>query len=264
MKEFKWFSLRSGLLLAAGLLTFSAMAQSTLIDPPAVVESEDVNEVMVAEWFVTNGTESEMTLTVQRNVIQTVDVMNLPYVLGNEGAYERFCWGGTCYPYGTLSSANALALTLQPSDTTGLNAFGAEDWLISDYYPNGQSGATALEYCFSAFEVDAGPTVCHTVLFCAGAEQGECVLSVGQVQAANLGALAPNPVVGISGISYNAPGGGELQVLDLTGRTLKKIQLAPGQGSVWIDGQEFAPGTYLYALKSEGRIGQVRKFSVSR
>ena len=38
--------------------------------------------------------------------------------------------------------------------------------------------------------------------------------------------------------------------------------LAPGSGSVWIDGGEFAPGTYLYALEVNGRIGQARKFSV--
>ena len=264
MKNSLWIPSRYVWLIMFAALSVSALAQSTLIDPPLVVEGENLDTVMVAEWLVTNGTDNPMTLTVQRNVIQTVDLMNLPYVSGGEGAYERFCCGGTCYPYGTSSSANSLALTLQPSDTTGINAFGAEDWLISDYYPNGQAGATALEYCFSAFEVEAGPPVCHTVLFCAGAEEGECVLSVGTVQEVSLGALAPNPVVGISGITYVAPAGGELHILDLTGRTLNKVRLAPGQGSVWLDGQEFSPGTYLYALESEGRIGQVRKFSVSR
>lgn len=251
------------MLLATGLLVLTSVAQPTLVAPVDAVESESLDSVMVAEWFVANGTESELTLLVQRNIVQTVENMNLPYVAGSEGAYERFCWGGTCYPYGTASSLNALALTLQPSDTTGLNAFGAEEWLIADYYPNGEAGSTAMEYCFSATQQGV-PSVCHTVLFCAGAEPGECVLNVPRVQTASLGALAPNPVVGISGVAYSAPMGAEMHVLDLTGRTLKTIPLAPGEGSVWFNAQEFAPGTYLYALQVEGRIGQVRKFSVSR
>ena len=38
-----------------------------------VVESDDLDSVMVVEWLVTNATESAMTLSVQRNIIQTVD-----------------------------------------------------------------------------------------------------------------------------------------------------------------------------------------------
>ena len=246
------------------LLSLPMAAQGpTFIDPVSVVESDNVDSVMVAEWLVTNATDNPMTLYVERNVLQSVDPLNLPYETGAEGAYERFCWGGTCYPYGSASSVVGLALTLNPGDTTGLNAFGAEDWMISDYYPNGVAGATALEYCFKATEQGV-PTVCHTVLFCAATEPGECVLSVDEPQGLQLGALAPNPVAGISALPYLAPQGGILRIVDLTGRTLKSVPLAPGSGSVWIDGDEFAPGTYLYALEANGRIGQARKFSVSR
>ena len=116
-------------MLAIGMLgVTAAQAQGpTLIDPVMVVESDNLDSVMVAEWLVTNATESAMTLSVQRNIIQTVDPFNLPYEIGAEGAYERFCWGGTCYPYGTGSSVAALSLNLAPGDTTGLNAFGSPD-----------------------------------------------------------------------------------------------------------------------------------------
>ena len=175
------------------LLSLPMAAQGpTFIDPVSVVESDNVDSVMVAEWLVTNATENAMTLYVERNVLQSVDPLNLPYETGAEGAYERFCWGGTCYPYGSASSVVGLALTLNPGDTTGINAFGAEDWMISDYYPNGVAGATALEYCFKATEQGV-PTVCHTVLFCAATEPGECVLSVNEPQGLQLGALAPIP-----------------------------------------------------------------------
>ena len=246
------------------IISLSLTAQGpTLLGPVSVVESADLDSVMVAEWTVTNATENAMTLYVERNVIQLVDPFNLPYELGADGAYERFCWGGTCYPYGTGTSVLSLALSLDPGDTTGVNAFGTEEWLISDYYPNGVAGATALEYCFKATEQGVS-TVCHTVLFCAGLESGECVLSVDGTLEFEVGSLSPNPVVGISGLSYAVPAGGVMNILDLTGRTLKSVLLSPGSGSVWIDANEFAPGTYLYTLESQGRIAHTRKFSVSR
>ncbi|MBL6646298.1 MAG: hypothetical protein ISP55_07590 [Flavobacteriales bacterium] len=235
----------------------------TLIDAVEVVEGSPTDTVMVAEWLVTNASESPMTLYVERNVLQVVDPMNLPYQAGAEGAYERFCWGGTCYPYGTGSSALPLALTLAPMDTTGINSFGAEDWLISDYYPNGVSGVTALEYCFKATQQGV-PEVCHTVLFCTGVEEGECVASLGQEQQPGFEPLAPNPIVGRSVLTYFAPEGGNLVVMDLTGKTVKSVPLAPGRGMVWMDASEFAPGVYLHALQQNGRILQAHKFSVSR
>ena len=253
-----------GALALGVIISISVSAQGpTLLDPVSGVESDYVDSVMVAEWTVTNATENAMTLYVERNLIQLVEPFNLPYELGAPGAYERCCWGGTCYPYGTGASVLSLALSLNPGDTTGVNAFGTEEWLISDYYPNGVAGATALEYCFKATEQGV-PTVCHTVLFCAGLESGDCVLSVDATPDFELGALSPNPVVGVSGLSYAVPDGGVMNILDLTGRTLKSVLLSPGSGSVWIDANEFAPGTYLYTLESKGRIGHTRKFSVSR
>lgn len=241
-----------------------ALAQGpTLLDAVDVVEGSPADTVMVAEWFVTNATENAMTLYVERNVLQVVDPMNLPYEAGAAGAYERFCWGGTCYPYGTGSSALPLALTLEPMDTTGINSFGAEDWMIADYYPNGVSGVTALQYCFKATQQGV-PEVCHTVLFCAGTEEGECVLSVGEEQSVGFETLAPNPVVGRSALTYFAPQGGELVILDLTGKSIKSVPLQPGKGMVWMDAMEFAPGVYLYAYQQDGQILQTQKFSVAR
>ena len=255
---------KAGLACFCSFWVMSAWAQGpTLIDAVEVVEGSPSDTVMVAEWFVTNATDNPMTLYVERNVIQVVEEMNLPYEAGAPGAYERFCWGGTCYPYGAGESALSLALTLNPSDTTGINAFGAEDWLISDYYPNGVSGVTALEYCFKATQQGV-PDVCHTVLFCAGLEPGECVLSVEEQQPIGFAPLSPNPVVGRSVMSYFAPDGGRMLVLDLTGRAIKSVVLAPGRGMVWIDGLDFAPGVYLHAFESKGQIVQSRKFSVSR
>ena len=140
MKPIFFLPRLSASLLAVALGFGAVWAQGpTLIDAIDVVEGEPSDTVMVAEWYVTNASDNPMTVYVERNVIQVVDPMNLPYVAGGEGAYERFCWAGTCYPYGSAESAVPLALTLEPMDTTGINAFGAEDWMIADYYPNGVS-----------------------------------------------------------------------------------------------------------------------------
>ena len=236
----------------------------TLIDPVELVESEGADELMVAEWLVTNATENPLTLYVERHVLQAVEPFNLPYVaVGADtlGARERFCWGGSCFNWGTDTSPLVSALTLNPGDTTGTDEWGTEFWLTADYDPLGVEGTTVLEYCLKATQQGV-PEVCHAVQFCAG--PGGCVLAVEEKEPMSLGSMAPNPVTGISAVSYDAPQGGRLLIVDLTGRTVKSTALAPGSGSVWIDGQELAPGTYLYALEVEGRIGQVRKFSVSR
>jgi len=251
-------------LLLSVSCVFSGLAQGpTLIDAVEVVEGEPTDTVLVAEWLVTNATENAMTIYVERNVLQAVDPLNLPYDPDSAGAFERFCWGGTCYPYGTGQSALPLALTLEPMDTTGINAFGAEDWLISDYYPNGESGVTALQYCFKVTQQGV-PEVCHTVLYCTGTADGDCVLSVEETEPIGFDGLAPNPVVGRSALPYNAPKGGQLRIIDLTGRVMKSVPLAPGRGMVWIDAAEFAPGVYLHAFEQNGRIIQTGKFSVSR
>ena len=118
---------RLGALALGVIMSMSMTAQGpTLLGPVSVVESDNLDSVMVAEWTVTNATENAMTLYVERNLIQLVDPFNLPYELGAEGAYERVCWGGTCYPYGTGASVLSLAFSLDPGDTTGVNAFGTE------------------------------------------------------------------------------------------------------------------------------------------
>ena len=93
-------------LLLSVSCVFSSLAQGpTLIDAVEVVEGEPTDTVLVAEWLVTNATENAMTIYVERNVLQAVDPLNLPYDPDSAGAFERFCWGGTCYPYGTGQSA---------------------------------------------------------------------------------------------------------------------------------------------------------------
>jgi len=255
-----------GQLLFVSLAFFevnSTLAQNspTIIDAPEQVFGEATGEPLVAEWKVTNATDVSLTIYVERHFVQTVEPFNYPYVAGSEGAYERFCWGGTCFPYGTDSSPGPLALTLAPGDTTGYNAIDQEEWLIADYYPNGIAGLTAIEYCF----IPTGQGMeeyCHTVLYCADVE--DCAVGVEQLNRVEIQHFAPNPVVGLAGLAYSTPQGGNLVFMDLTGRAVKTIVLNCGPGVLWINGSEFAPGVYLYALESDGVLSHARKLVIER
>lgn len=230
----------------------------TMITPPEQVLGEADGDPLLAEWKVTNATEVAMTIYVERNFVQTVEPFNYPYVAGAEGSYERFCWGGTCFPYGADSSPISLAFTLQPGDTTGVNAIGTEEWFIADYYPNGIAGLSALEYCF----IPTGQgmaTTCHTVLYCVDNE--ECSVGVNDLQAEFSG-FSPNPVVGLAGLSYTAPEGGDLVLFDSMGRTVKRIPLNQGRGALWINGEEFDAGVYMYALDVAGSLSQTGRLLI--
>jgi hypothetical protein len=74
--------------------------------------------------------------------------------------------------------------------------------------------------------------------------------------------FAPNPVVGLAGLAYTAPNGGHLVFLDLTGRAVKRIALNEGRGVLWINGEEFDPGVYMYALEVAGQLSQSRKLVI--
>jgi hypothetical protein len=81
--------------------------QATLIEPVEVFEgslSDPENDEISLHWDVTNLTNDTLDLMVFRNIIQAVDVLNLPYEEGEPGAYDRFCWGPLCYPIGAVSS----------------------------------------------------------------------------------------------------------------------------------------------------------------
>ena len=93
--------------MTAGLLAGTVIAQPTLVDPIEVFEgslSDPENAEIAIHWDVTNLTEDTLQLKVTRNISQLVSPYNLPYDQDNEGAYDRFCWGPLCYPYGTFSS----------------------------------------------------------------------------------------------------------------------------------------------------------------
>lgn len=119
--------------------------------------------VVAVYWDVLNDTEETLDLMVTRTLMDTVSPFNYPFETDEdgvplEGSYERFCWGQSCFNFGTDASPAipGFFVTLEPGDTT--------DTFVSDFYPNGVTGTTTLGYCFHQ---DGPPSLgaCHELTF---------------------------------------------------------------------------------------------------
>ena len=113
--------------------------QTSLVVDPATLTAGSALELHLE---VLNETDQAMSLFVTRAFIDTVSPFNYPYSSGGEGSYERFCWGSTCFSYGTDASPSveAFQVHLGPGQST--------DTFRADFYPNSVLGESTLRYCF--------------------------------------------------------------------------------------------------------------------
>jgi hypothetical protein len=258
MKELK--SILFAAALSASFIADEAIAQPTLVDPIEVFEGsldDPENAEIAIHWDVTNLTEDTLTLKVTRNIEQLVSPYNLPYDEDNEGAYDRFCWGPLCYPFGTFSSFDSefYLVTLAPEET--------DTTFIADYYPAGVAGVTALEYCFHPVDdIDAG--TCQMVLYCLDADN--CALNVNEPNAAITSEpVFPQPVTGISSFPYHLNGAtsATMTIFDGSGRTIEEAQLSAQHGVVYIDAAEWDAGIYIITLQTREGEGISERFVVN-
>ena len=107
------------------------MEQGSLVVTPEEVPESGQLELAIG---VTNETEFPMNVYVTRAFVDTVSPFNYPYAFGNEGPYERFCWGSFCFNFGTDASPTnpAYLVSLGPGQTT--------DSFYANYFPNGALG----------------------------------------------------------------------------------------------------------------------------
>ena len=228
-----------GIALTAGV----AFAQPTLVDPIEVFEGSLDNpdtEEIALHWDVTNLTNDTMHLMVTRSIVQLVSPYNLPYDEDNSGAYDRFCWGPLCYPYGTNSSftTDAYLVHLPPNET--------DSTFIVDYYPAGVAGVTALDYCFHPVDdIDAG--TCQQVLFCLDA--ANCALNIDEIRIES-SPVFPQPVRGISSFPYHLNGASmaTLRIHNASGQLMEQETLSAQHGIVYLDAAEYAPGMYILTV----------------
>ena len=120
-------------LFATGVMASSNLqAQATIVDAPDTIfvalDTLVEGGAVEAHWDIANDSEVALELMVTRMFLDTVSPFNYPYSSGEPGAFEpgafeRFCWGPTCFNYGTDSSPSnaAFLVTLQPGQPPTLS-----------------------------------------------------------------------------------------------------------------------------------------------
>ncbi len=208
-------------------------------------------------WDVINATGETVRLRGARQIISVVSPFNLPYVAGNPGARDRFCWGEICFDYGTgqTPANNALLVTLEPGESTST--------FKGLYEHMGVAGVSHFRYCF--FDVDdTSIEICHEALYCIDAD---CAVNVQEMKEPVLTNMGPNPVQGRASFSYDfasLTGERSVVIYNMVGSIVRQFPINSAQGSVFISADEFDAGIYFYALMHNGVPVSTKKFVVSK
>ena len=240
-------------LLWSATVADTSLAQATLVDAPDTIFVSldtlgDGGDVVV-QWDVTNQTDSPLSLMVTRGFLATATPFNDPFDTDAAGSYERFCWGESCYNYGTPASAElpSFLVNLNPGDTTSS--------FVIDFYPAGVFGTTTIRYCFHEVgaQIDG---VCHTITFVVDGTAG---VTEDRVPLASLTALSPNPASNEVTVSFDRPMRGELEFRNLVGQVHKTEWIA-GHGlqqTFSLDG--ISSGIWLVTYKVDGVAASTKR-----
>jgi hypothetical protein len=223
--------MKKNLLFFGLVLSFLGMsAQSMELVNPVVQVNGTASTLtgageMVAEWPVTNISNTSISLKCSRSVVSEI-----------AGTSNYFCWG-VCF--GETTNVSLIAQTILPSDTN--HTFYAH------YKPLGNPGETLITYCF--FNT-ANPTdqACQTVSFC---YESVCPVNVAEEQNAKFELVGSNPLKGLSFINYRLHAGetqGQLLITNLQGELVKKSVVKGNSGSILLNAQDYAAGVYQFTL----------------
>jgi hypothetical protein len=221
-------------------------AQATVLNAPDTImvalDTLTAGGAVEAHWDVANETDASMMLMVTRTFLDTVSPFNYPYSSGEPGAYERFCWGPTCFNYGTDSSPTneAFFVTLQPGQSTST--------FRSDYYPNGLEGSTTLQYCFHPEGEPLGGA-CHSITFTAVAAASVAPI---EKQPTRLVSLSPNPASEEVLVLFEQAAGGVLEFRNLVGQVIRTEAVFGGVSAQRVSVADLADGIWLVTYKVDG------------
>jgi hypothetical protein len=218
------------LFLGLALSFFCASSQSmTLVNPVAQVIGDATTLTgageMVAEWPVTNISNTSISLKCSRTVISAVP-----------GTSNYFCWG-VCF--GETTNISLVSQTILPSDTN--HTFYAH------YKPLGNPGETLINYCFFN-AINPSDQACQTVSFC---YESTCPIGVSEVNSTKFELVGSNPLKGLSFINYQMPLGvteGQLFITNMQGELIKKSNVRGNSGSILLNAQDYASGVYQFTL----------------
>ena len=204
--------------------------------------------VVAVYWDVLNDTEETLDLMVTRTLVDTVSPFNYPFETDEdgvplEGSYERFCWGQSCFNFGTDASPAipGFFVTLEPGDTT--------DTFVSDFYPNGVTGTTTLGYCFHQ---DGPPSLgaCHELTFVVTGSV-DAVTSPTQAKT-GIAQMMPNPASAAVQIRFDNARDGVIEFRNLVGQVCRTEKVQAGANLQRLDLEGMADGIWLVSYKVDG------------
>jgi hypothetical protein len=229
-----------------GALSGGSWGQATIVDAPDTIyvalDTLSGSGAVEAHWTVANETDGPLSLMVTRHLIDTVSPFNYPYQSGAPGAFERFCWGPTCFNYGTDASPTNAAFFVN------LNSGLSDDSFRSDYYPNGVVGSTTMEYCFHE-EGGLAFGACHQVTFVSVAT---AAVQSPSLQTPSIQRLSPNPATDYLTVTWNNAQAGLLEFRNLVGQVVKTEQVLGGVSSQRVSLDGLADGIWLVSYSVEG------------
>ncbi len=185
-----------------------------------------------ADIFFHNDSDEDMQVMVRKIEI---DIL--------EGTNNAFCWDEFCFSPDVYESPDPIILG--PGETSG-----ADDFYV-EYYPQGQSGITIIDYEF--FSRNEGfDEVITTVVF---ETEDTTNLPFYEEEQPFVSSVYPNPASEYTTFSYQLPGvSGEvtLAIYTTTGLLVEHHRLNDTAGELLIDTGKLNNGLYLLVLKSAG------------
>ena len=179
--------------------------------------------VVAVYWDVLNGTEEALDLMVTRTLVDTVSPFNYPFETDASPAIPGFF------------------VTLEPGDTT--------DTFVSDFYPNGVTGTTTLQYCFHQ---DGPPSLgaCHELTFVVTGSV-DAVTSPAHAKT-GIAQMMPNPASDAVQIRFENARDGVIEFRNLVGQVGRAEKVQAGATLQRLDLDGMADGIWLVSYKVEG------------
>ena len=132
-------------------------------------------------------------------------------------------------------------MTLEPGDTT--------DTFVSDFYPNGVTGTTTLEYCFHQ---DGPPSLgaCHELTFVVTGSV-DAVTTPTQAKT-GIAQMMPNPASDAVQIRFENARDGVIEFRNLVGQVCRTEMVQAGATLQRLDLEGMADGIWLVSYKLDG------------
>ncbi len=170
-----------------------------------------------------------------------------------QGTMHYFCFGGTCYPPGTVESPNAYTLAAGEL---------SEDQFFADYMPYGNQGTSWVKYTFFN-ENNTNDSVCVVVNFISG------YLGVADdlLDQLTLSKAYPNPANNYVSFNYTLPAGirsAKLEIHNLLGSVVNEAVITDSRGKLTLSMAGLPEGMYFYTLSAENKSVVAGKLIIRR